>query len=137
MNGIPTPNCDLALATKDEREVLSKFWDWLQSEHLMIAEYGRVDQRPCMCEECEGTGKSGRLTPREAQLAREGFSSAPPCPECNGLGTTMEDVIDLDSLRVKHFDPEKLFAEFLGIDLEAMNTEKLALLEQLREQNAA
>lgn len=118
-------------------EVLSDFWNWLEAQGLLIAEYGAAKQRRVTCGACHGRGfDPGALTPREQQLLRRGLLTdveRPRCAECDGTGMVWQSYTDEDSLEPYHGGPERLFAEFWGLDPDKIDAERQALLQDLQQ----
>lgn len=135
-----TPELDKQHALNEPRppfDVLSQFWDWLEANGYVLAKYGAPRQRRMTCPVCRGRcfDVSG-LTPRQQQLLRSAAlpdSERDPCPRCAGEGTVWEEVRDEDSLMEAHASPTRLFAEFWGLDLDKIESERRAILEELRQ----
>lgn len=139
---VPTPELDKQLACNEPRspfDVLSDFYDWLQAEGLVIAEYGRQRERSAVCPRCRGRRFSNEgLNERERQLLAIGAlpdHEREPCPKCDATGKVWESYVDEDSLQPLDIfsDPEVLFARFWGLDLHKIRKEREDVLSALRE----
>lgn len=105
---IPTPECDKALDAKEKGwtgigGVLTEFYDFLKASGIRLAHYP----------------PDPNLTPRQRQIKR-------------ALGERLYD--DLEPELLPHpwdGDPNRLFAAFLGIDLDAMDEEQREILRAL------
>lgn len=137
-HGVETPELDKALSLNTPRkpfDVLSEFWDWLEGNDYVIAKYGRPRERFFTCTVCKGRKiNAGALTPRQRQLLHKGHlpdGDWPECPRCEGTGREREEYVDEDSLAPAMIPPDRLFAEFWGLDQNAMDREKRELLTAL------
>jgi hypothetical protein len=116
---VNTPELDKRAEVLDEARTLSEFYDWLgqQGVHLMVWRTDITDTRSCLEFNCiDGKVSFG--------------SSQRDCTKCGGTGwrevTGIEDWVE-DSRR-----PEQLFADYFGIDLNKVEQEQAAILDELR-----
>lgn len=138
--GVPTPELDRqreALEPRPVNDVLTEFVDWLTGQGLLIAKYGRRGERKVKCPICRGRGfDADKLTPRQAQLLAKGLLSDADRERCEACradpGYVWEEYVDDDSLQPHHERWGSLFARFLGLDEEAIESERRAILEALR-----
>lgn len=137
MSDVATPELDkmlAAIAPRKVNDVLTEFVDWLESEKIVLARYGATKERTVRCDACDGTGfDSGPLTARQRQLLRRGALRDEDRPRCDcSDGKRWESYIDPNSLVEIHESYERLFSRFLGIDQDAIERERRAILEALR-----
>lgn len=137
---VSTPELDKQHACNEPRapfDVLSDFYDWLESEGFVLARYGRHKERSATCPTCRGRRFSTEgLTGRQRQLLAAGALSdheREPCEKCEGTGTVWMSYVDEDSLQPVTLTPEALFARFWGLDLEKIRNEREEILSALRE----
>ncbi len=135
-----TPELDkqrAALAPRPVNDVLSEFVDWLTAEGIVLARYGRRGERREKCGHCSGRGfDPDKLTARQRQLLEIGRlpdADREPCPVCpDRSGYVWREYVDEDSLEPLHEAWDRLFARHLGLDLNAIEQERRALLAALR-----
>lgn len=137
----PTPELDKMLAAVEPRKVndtLTEFVDWLERDGIILARYGAARERTRTCRVCRGRGfDPGRLTPRESQLLAKGLlpdSARTTCRRCHGNGQEVETYVDEESLAPIHESYTLLFARFLDIDMEKVEAERRAILDELRQE---
>lgn len=149
---VPTPELDkrhdVAFEPRPPSEVLSEFWDWLHANGYEICADGYHEEVEEKCGVCAGVGK--RMNPRQRQVYEEAWpimgtvtweqsieergqflARLKDCKTCDGSGFVY----------VKHYrqglvpfvgGPERLFARFFDIDLDKIETERRAILDELR-----
>ena len=113
---------------------LSEFYEWLRSQGLHLARWGELtEDRPCLI--CRETGKVER--DNDDPLA--GWSASvleritEDCTYCEGRG--FEVVVTGEDWIIDHRSPDRLFADFLGIDLNKLEQERREALDRVREMN--
>lgn len=151
----PTPECDkrkaVAFTPREPAHVLTEFYDWLEAQGIVLARYGTTEEVAERCPDCR-TAKGVRepsLRYRERQLlagreinqaerasilARVEQRGRSRCPRCRGVGTIYERRAEVNPSRLYpfHEPPERLFARFFDLNLDAIESEKLAILEAIR-----
>lgn len=130
------PEHDKAKQRRDDLDTLTHFYDWLAAQGIQLCRWGKPRERERTCPECRG-GKidTDALTPRQRQLMERGAlpeDEWPPCPECRGRGRVLEEYIDEESLAPIAVPPDRLFADYIGIDYDAYRDEKEAVYQSLR-----
>lgn len=116
MTKTPTPMCDRLAAGADERRAITDFLEWLGAQHIHLQQWstGLTDEVECYgrggwLDECPGTD----------------------CAACGGSGRRTVELRDR-YLPVAQ-SHEDLVMSFLGIDTDALEHERRALLEGLRD----
>jgi hypothetical protein len=110
-----TPELDKHAEVLDESRTLSDFYDWLgqQGVHLMVWRTDMTDRRLCLAFNCID-GKVGKRD----------------CTACDGTG--WREVTGIEGWVEDPRHPERLFADYFGIDLNKIEQEREALLDGLR-----
>lgn len=126
-----------AIAPRPVNDVLTEFVDWLTSQEIVLARYGRRWEEKKKCHHCHGRGfEADALTARERQLLHRGLLpdvERAPCPVCRDRsGYVWVERCDEDSLEPIQEPWGRLFARFLDLDEDAMEDERRAILEELR-----
>lgn len=135
-----TPELDKQHACNEPRppfDVLTDFWDWMEAEGIVLAEYGRAKERSVTCSKCKGRRFDAEgLTPRQQQLLRVGQlpdHERNPCPKCAGSGNEWVSYVEEDSLQPLQTTPTALFARFWKLDLDKIGSERRAILDELQQ----
>ncbi len=116
VNSTPTPNLDKMLAGQDESQAIGEFLEWLTTKGFTLGEHrdDLTDLRSCM--QCNATGVKG--------------SGSQPCSNCDGKGS-YEIRLDTKFIPAR-YSTEELLADFFGVDLKAVESEKRSILASLR-----
>lgn len=119
------PEHERLAAISDRSQEVGAFLDWLRQDqgvHLMRWER-MEDTLSCPNFNCEG----GRI------MSHAGRDRG-PCERCNGTGQVPAA---RETWMADGRSPEKLLADYFGIDLFKLETEKRAMLDSIREANRA
>ncbi len=134
------PECDKMLAVSEDSQKIGEFLEWLGSQGLHVCSL--VTKRPCEYRgrryACSGgrlyygedVSSLGHLLVDESEYESEAIRR---CDACRGSG--MVDLIQ------PHFSPvsgtiNTLLAKYYGIDMDKVERERRAILEDLRALNA-
>jgi hypothetical protein len=129
----PTPELDkLCKLDLGRRDAVQEFLDWLlDKQHLQLQVWREdlKDERQCPGVPAYGCTDGKRDTPRGSRLA------GTDCSRCRGTGWIEVEVEP--RFVPDHRDRERLMADYFGIDLDKIDTEKRAILDFLRQSNGA
>jgi len=106
------PECEKMAAVHEQSRVISNFLDWLDEGGMRIAEY------PKRC----GHFREGRHCKQHPE--REWPECGTGCEDYDG-----EEMSDLEQVRMSK---EQLLANYFEIDLQAVERERCAMLEECR-----
>lgn len=140
-DGYPdTPNLDKMVEVGDTSQVVGQFIDWLGTEkggHLFIGEWRHQT-------DCTHTTPKGRFSLTEIARCRDGIMVATEdhpteeegyeldeCPACHGTG-----FVDLTNpiAQVHNESIERILSRFFGVDRDAAERERMAVLRWVQEQ---
>lgn len=149
------PEHDKLQARKDEAETLGELWDWMQEQGIVLAEWGRTEEREIICRSCRGRAAPGggiyagldyaRLTDRQRRVLAtkllpseiaEYRKKLPACPTCGGSCIEHELYTIDDELQPLMLPPQEFIGRFLGIDPSKLSDEKDQMLAEIRDANA-
>jgi hypothetical protein len=117
-----------------ESEILSSFWDWLESHGFRLSRWEQLEEE-VDCPKC----MNGIVIVRNPDPLI-GWSTADipemieePCSRCEGAGYLVKPLPEREIPWTG--GPEKLFAEYAGIDLYALDRERRDILDSIRRLN--
>lgn len=141
------PEHDKLKAHREEADTLTQLWDWMRSEGIVLAKWGKREERAMKCI-CTTTGAwqlngldNDALTVRQREVVvslsagmelRDYREGLPVCEECNGSLTIYEEFTIESELEPLHVTPEKFIGAFLDIDPQKLSDEKDAMLAAIR-----
>lgn len=120
------PNIDRVRATRDESAAIGGFLEWLLEQGIHLMKRGTVTYDD-PCPGCGGLGHGLQLMPVFGTDHREWRDG--PCERCRGVGSTERQREGwVDQFR----GIEDLLAQYHAIDLQELERERLALLDDIR-----
>lgn len=136
---VETPALDALRVARESGllEGATLLFDSLHAQGFALGRYGTPGERRIDCPACDGRGKIPRaaLTPRQQQLERKRALDTrewPDCEDCGGSGDEWEEYVRQESFVEVTPRPEDVIGFALGIDNQAVNDEKDALLRAIR-----
>lgn len=120
------PECDKMHSVQQECQTLTRFVDWLTKKEFRICDLVESTQ-DFTCDDCDTI-----FTRKKSEVGDGSFD----CPMCGeDLGKWDEDVCIKGGWFPISQTFEKLFAEFLEIDLDKVEEERRQILEDIRKKN--
>lgn len=143
----------VAFAPEPPAHTLTAFYDWLHEQGIVLSTWGEPYDVEAECPDCPTLPGFREADMRHrhrqviARLARFSYARAraadyarsqgiTPCPTCQGTGRVYHQQVNHDRLSPIHARPQELFARFFEINLDVIEQEKRAMIDDLRAANA-